>query len=512
VKERNIKNIFFLFIPLIALIGLSSFILIPSLQLPFSLIDDPYFIVKNQKMVESFRQGDLSNSVSAFFTVSPGIYDGRFAPVWWILYTFRFWAGGLSPFIHHLIHAVLLVIIVIVIYIVVFEFIRKSIPSFFAGLFFIILFPGFENWYRISTQEPGFILILLLLLLAIRKTRRTLPLVALSTLLVFSKEICVFLIPFFITWGVIDRNIQLRKNLKVVIATLVTSGSTLFLLLFLMSRLTSSWAVDKFSMSNLLPSGKMYWDMFSRLWIPQLLAFSIAPIVVPWIRRRYKDEVRHMVLFLSLSIFSFFPLLLWGFPLLRLTLVTKMGISVTVGIGIYLLIKILKEHQRPTIPFLWFTILMLMVIKSAYVNILEVYFFASDYLAREIANGKLLNYMSELPPENTILINASKDNVDAREWVIMMPMYLNSIHNRGDLKIMFIDEMVVDRTETIVADLNEFSFMPVAKLGKSVISYETEAKSVAVSLKNLIVIGIKNKSLFTDNTISTRKYIRRFFF
>jgi hypothetical protein len=94
----------------------------------------------------------------------------------------------------------------------------------------------------------------------------------------------------------------------------------------------------------------------------------------------------------------------------------------------------------------------------------------------------------------------------------MMPMYLNSIHNRGDLKIMFIDEIVMNRTETVVADLNEFSFMPVAKLGKSVISYETEAKSVAVSLKNLIVIGIKNKSLFTDNTISTRKYIRRFFF
>lgn len=489
------KKFWNLFLSLLIVI-LFLLILIPSISLPFSLIDDPDFAQKYLAVGENVKN---------FLTTFPGTEQGRLTPTFWTIFITRFTLMGFNPQLHHLFHIAEIGIIFLSIWLVVRKLTENKIIAHLSCFFLLLISSGMENWYRISTQEPGQILSLLLLILVVLKSKKfnwKIPL--LVVVFLFSKEISFLLTPIFFVWWWLEENKKEKKKLFNSWVWMASLSLIFLTTLWLINR-NSIWAGNNASFSNILPSLTTYWQILRRLYIPQLLLVSISLIF--WLGKDRKIK-KTAYIFMAWILLDFLALLPWKYSLARLTGTMVVGVAVVLAIAIYLMInKTLEvvETKKNWWVLLITTGVILVSVKFGYVNFLDGYNMRQNYLAWEISNGNFLKEVAQMPENTQIIVNVSKNHLNAHEWIVMMPEYLEVFYSRPDIKINFIDEEFLETEgDSYLAQWSVYG-LPLDK-DKEDLIWQTEEKTklLSVSLTQVIkrAFGLSQNPITQENIYS----------
>lgn len=495
---RKVLDFFF---PAI-LVLLFLFTIVPSLKLSFSLIDDSDFA---QKYLAT------KDSLVNFLTTFPGIKQGRLTPTFWTIFIGRFALMGFNPQLHHLFHILEIGLIFGLLWLVVKKLTNNETLAHFSCLSLLLISPGVENWYRISTQEPGQMLTLLLLILIVlnqKKFNWKIPL--LTVIFLFSKEVSFLLTPIFFVWWLIEKNKKEKKKLFHSWISMAVLSLMFLIVLWLINR-DSIWAGNNASLSNVLPSLKSYWQIAWRLWIPQMLLVSI-----PIIFLLNKDEKirKTSIVFLAWISLDFLALLPWKYPLARLMGTMVVGVAVILAITTYLVgektFHVLKVRKLKELIFLPVSaVFLLLLVKFSYVNFLDSYNTKQTYLAWEISNGNFLKELSRMPENSQVVVNVSRNHFNAHEWVVMMPEHLDIFYNRADIEISFVDEENLEvKNPSYLTQWSVYN-LPLEK-NKNELIWKTEvkAKLISTSLTGIVkkVIGLNKLPIFQEKIYSWQIY------
>lgn len=499
-----LKKISTYFIPILSLLLLASMVL-PSLTLPFSLVDDSDFAQKYIATSQDLETEGFGSGVESFFTVFPGTEQGRLTPTFWTIFVTRFSVAGLNPQAHHLFHSIEVLLIFSLLYMVVKDISKSKGTALLSCLFLLLLSPGAENWYRISTQEPGQILTLLLLSLSVLKSKKfNWTIILFSILFIFSKETSFLLTPIFFIWWLFEEN---KKDKPKIFKSWVWMSvlSLGFLVVLWRLNINNVWAGNNASLSNILPSLKTYWKILTRLYVPQALVLSIPTVL--WLGKD-KQVKKVFYIFLSWTFLNFLALLPWKYSLARLTGTMMVGVAVVLSIATYLIASKSVEavRKRGNLSILLLTgVMSLVLIKFSYVNFLDGHNFRQTYLAWEKSNGAFLKKVSTMPEDTQVIFNVSTDHFDAHEWIVMMPEYLSVFYGRDDISMNFIDEEGIEiKNGNYLAQWSVYN-LPLNKKEKDLVwQVEEKANLLSVSLTQVIkkALGLNNLPVFKEKIYS----------
>lgn len=484
------------FLPILLVVFIFLSVVSPSLNLPFSLIDDSDFA---QKYLAT--KDNLSN----FLTTFPGIEQGRLTPTFWTIFISRFTLFKFNPQLHHLFHITEIGVILLLLWSVIKKLTNNKTVAYISCLSLLLISPGTENWYRISTQEPGQILTLLLLILVVLNQKRFNWKIPLLTLIfLFSKEVSFLLTPIFFVWWLIEENKKEKK--KLLHSWISMAGlSLVFLLTLWLINKNNIWAGNNASLANILPSLKSYWQIAWRLWIPQMLLASIATIFFLGKDRKIRKA---SLIFLSWILLDFLALLPWKYPLARLMGTMMVGVAVILGIAIYLMgektIQILKTRKIKGLILLPVSIaFILLLTKFGYVNFLDGHNTRQTYLAWEMSNGNFLRELSRMPENSQVIINVSKDHFNAHEWIVMMPEHLEIFYGRPDIEISFVDrENLEIKNHSYLAQWSVYNLPLEKETAEPIWQTEVEAKLISSSLTGIAkrLVGLSNIPIIQEKT------------
>lgn len=438
------------------------YFLLPSLNLPFSLIDDVQFA---QKAIDT-RIGP-----GKFFTGFPGLNEGRFAPMFWAYFVSKFIILGHNPYLHHLVHIGLAGLSIVLLYILVRRVGKSRLAGFLAGMFFILLAPGWESWYRISTQEPIQVFFLLLFWLSLTKQKINLCLSGLlGAMLLLTKETSVaLLLPLLILafW-----DLRLRKITLIMAGLAGAVGAIIF---WTISH--ASWSAENSGIVYILPSITTYFEILYKLYIPQITIAGLVVCILFW--KKFNPEMKILAFQgLGITIAVMAALLIWKYPLLRLLMTFRLGLAIFLGVCANI---VWQYRKNMVIPWLFF----LVIIKTLWVNFLEIDYFRTHYLAREITNGKMLQYLADQNRKIVVGVNVAPDNIDASEWILMMPEYLEVFFRNQNVDFCVIDDCFKPEVK-VWASWSMYEQYPKTYFSDPVFETENIAFPVRSSIKNLI--------------------------
>lgn len=464
-----------------------------SWKLPFSLIDDPQFADKYTQIKAALFAHDWPGAARDFFVVFPGTKEGRFAPVFWFSYLGRFFVADLNPFYHHFLHSILILMILVLIYLVVWQFTKKRLYALLSVAFFCILSPGFENWYRISTQEPIQLFCLLLLIYSLKKsTKLNWSTVIVSILFLLSKEISLLFFPFFVLWFLIAKK-PLKPKLGKFLSIYTLLSFAFAITLFLIMKL-STWSASNASVSFVWPSTIAYFGFWRQYQLIYLLIFGLT-ICALFFKSKYKESLGTAILFLGFALNGFVALLPWKYPLVRFMFTQKLGLAIFCGITIGLFSTWCYQQIRykSVIGVFGLAMVLLFLAKVGFANIQQSSMFTSNYLAWEISNGQLLSQVSTFPLNSELVINVSQDNTDAHEWVERMPLYLKIFQDREDIKVDFIDS--TSSLEGYLANWSVYSLAD-TQLTNRIWSTSLRSHYINTSLKSFLLSLLMDRPIY----------------
>lgn len=138
------KKIFGVFVVLFIILAA------PTLFLGWSLVDDGKSAQIAHDLTQRLSVGNIQLFINTL--LEPDI--GRFRPGYWIFLWGTFLIGGSNAFIHHFIHLVLFASSTWFVYYFAKELSSKRSVGILASILFICDWQIIENWYRLGTQEP----------------------------------------------------------------------------------------------------------------------------------------------------------------------------------------------------------------------------------------------------------------------------------------------------------------------------------------------------------------------
>lgn len=142
-------------ISLFFVVFLSILVLMPQLNMPWTLIDDGEDLRMSIETERHFLAGDYG------WLFSYEKENGRFRPAYWLWNFFQFKLFGNSSFNHHAGHLVLYVALCVLIFATAKVISRSNIAGVFAVILFLFFVPAAENYYRVAPIEPSISLLYL---------------------------------------------------------------------------------------------------------------------------------------------------------------------------------------------------------------------------------------------------------------------------------------------------------------------------------------------------------------
>lgn len=466
------KNIF-LFLPLILILLI---IYLPSVFLPWSLIDDGNRLLIGEKMTQSFKTGDYGG----YFSPSVDKPIGRFRPSYWIYHQINLVLLGKSALLHHAGRILLLLIFLFTFYKIIKKYGNKTIALLSSLLF--LIFPGtIENWWRLGPQEPlmmalGSISLWFLLI------KKNLPLSLLFSLLFFtSKETSIFVLPT-ILYFLIFYNKKLEKKNKTflffsgILAAIVAlisssliqssgySSKTSFELSFLSSNFVAN-------LNHLIHFGHKYILILILIWLP-----------LYFLNRKNKKPL--LVISALLFISSFAIGLTWPHSLTRYLFPSVVFLSIVYA---FFVSRLFKNKTISLFGFLVKGVVSLSIAFLFIYSFVYAWSITTNYFARERANHRYLEYVSQLPQGSKACVNLNRDE-NAREWFVETNRQLKVIY-QSPLEIEYLSDCILNNDKNYyIFDWNNFRDIPPEELSILTAGYKT---SVIDEIYMLPIGGIK---------------------
>lgn len=415
------------------LLILFTFLLIkPSLNLPFSLIDDSEMIKRSELLSQQFSQGDFSNTSWIFLEQD----TGRTRPFYWISMYLRFAAFGKNPFLFHLSDVFITLGVVVCLYYLIRRISRSSLVSFFSVLPVILFYRSIENLYRLGPQEPLMLLLILLSLVCLLNTKEKKFLKPLSWLFIIlaiaTKETAIFICPLLILLSLIKKD----KDYWQLAIVACLGGVLMVSARFLRVGIADYSSNYQISLETIIDTLRGYKAQLDSTWITSIFKISFISLVIGLI---FKQDVSLSLVGLLWFISSFALLLPWKLVLGRYLLPVLPGLGLFIVSETKRQINLVKKHK----------IFILLLLVSAYywsnflfTNLTQSVNIASGYSIRERANGQAVALMAKNAPKDSVVyINAIPDP-NYNEWVDQAQNQLALFYNRGDLKTTYITDEV----------------------------------------------------------------------
>lgn len=428
-------------------------LVLPSIFLPWSLIDDGERLVISQQMTESLTKGDFYNFI--YHPVDQ--ISGRFRPVYWIFHWLVFLVGDKIVWLHHFVRVAIFLVTASTFYILVSRFISKT-TGFFSLAFFLFFAPNLENWWRLGPQEPLILLFLLIGFWFLVK-QKLLWSILFFGLALFTKETTVFIfLPLLLLLPFVKSRVLKGATISVGLMS-----ALLVLTLFLLKKSTGYISAYQFNFGQVQESIQAYSSLFSSLGLRFLLLLTFGTFLLTLVKDLKRKKVSTHLLFSSWGILWFISAftiqLPWQHPLGRYLLPAILGLAIFVGIQSE---KIFNYSQKIFVgkdKIVWLGTTLFFGLSWAvflFYNSIYIFRFSSDYWNREQTNSKVIYQLAQLTPEDgKIFLNLS-DELNAREWFVEIPMHLRLFYKRDDIKVDYFDPEGELSKGDIVVSWSEF--------------------------------------------------------
>ena len=430
-------------LPLI-LLTISLITLLPSLSLPFSLIDDTEAIKRSEILSQQFSGGDFSQTGWIFLEPT----TGRTRPFYWIFFYVRYLLFGQNPFFFHLSDIFISIGILFSLYYLVKRISSSSWLAFFTTLPVLFFYRSFENYYRLGPQEPLMLLFILLSLICLlntkKKPRLKLPSWILMILALATKETAVFICPLLFLLALVKKE---KQYWQLFLVSCLGAG-LLVGARFLRPQNADYSTNYQLSISTFINTFKGYKAQFDSTWITSVFKISLVSFFLALV---FRQDVKLSLIGLSWFIFSFGLLLPWQLVLGRYLLPVLPGLTLFIVTETKRQLDWAKKHWLFIILFItsayyWSNFIFTNVAQSANV--------ASGHLIREKANWQAVAFMAESAPSDSIVHINSLPDANYNEWIDQAENQLGIFHSRPDLKTNYLDLNLVQSGELVA----EWSF------------------------------------------------------
>lgn len=426
-KERH-PRLFPLLSPALLALLLAVFML-PSLNLPFSLIDDGYFLEAAAKADSSIASGNFS----ALSWILNEPETGRIRPFYWISLYLRYLAFGVTPLAFRLANLGLVLWFHLGLYFLVRRLFKSSFLAFFVSLFVLLFYRTAENYYRLGTQEPLMLSLLFSgLLFYLHRPRRSASLVLSAlflSLAILTKEIAIFIFPLLFL-GLPFVNLKKPYLLLIILVSLPV-------LYILAVKLASSGAGDyasnyQLSIRALSATFYRYLEYLNTSWTTPLLKLSLITFIISLI---FKRPSTASVWGLAWTILSLGILLPWNIVLGRYLLIATPGLFLFIFSEMQRLFKYILPRR-----ILWLLLLIPFYYSANFLftNTIGTFNILADHRVKEIAAASMMKQLSAVAAPGEPLYFNVQDNPEYYEWIDGVTRNLNFVYGRPDLKAVLI--------------------------------------------------------------------------
>lgn len=425
-------------LPLV-LLAISLTVLLPSLSLPFSLIDDTEAIKRSINLSQQFSQGDFSQTSWIFLEQD----TGRTRPFYWIFFYLRYLLFGQNAFLFHLSDILVSLGVLFSVYYLVKKISSSSWLAFFTTLPVLFFYRSFENFYRLGPQEPLMLLLILLSLTCLLNVKDKPKLKIWSWLFMFlalaTKETAVFVCPLLFLLALVKKE---KTYWQLFLVSCLGSG-LLVGARFLRPQNADYSTNYQLSLSTFVETFKGYKAQFDSTWISSVFKISLISFILALV---FRQDVTLSLIGLSWFIFSFALLLPWQLVLGRYLL------PVLPGLALFLVSETRRQLNWAKKHWLFVLLLFASVYywsNFIFTNVSQSANVASGHLIREEANWQAVAFIAEsAPPESVIHVNSLPDP-NYNEWVDQADNQLTIFHFRPDLDIDYLDLNSIQSGELI---------------------------------------------------------------
>lgn len=493
---------------LVAIGALLLVYLIPSVNLPWSLIDDGQRIQINQQMGESLSKGNFAD----FIHIPIDKKDSRLRPVYWIYHYINQSVFGLRANWHHVARNTLLIFFIASLYSVI----KKTSNTFIALLtvFLALLFPtNLENWWRLGPQEPLLVSFAIFSLWFLIVKRKLFPALIFSLLFFFTKESSVFVMPALAAGFLFNKQKKLDNLYKKYLFINLGIGLFVAILMFLIKKGSGYSSYFETSFQTM-------WDTFLK-YIVLLGSYGFKYVIILALayfshQTIVKKKLSKSILLATLLAVSALAIQLpWPVPLGRYLLPLSIPLSFIIATAIEGVFKrdFISKLKIPIKIFAIFALFSLSFYSS-----LVMLSFAGDYYVRERSNQEFISQLAtKLEPESRLFINLT-DELNAWEWFDEVQINLELFHQKTPqtfyARLLQEEEYQLEKKDVLVSwnqfqDLTdvEIDLLTEGLVSQSVLGYYNRPSGGIKTLMSDLLKHPKEFLSFKSSYWTTKSYI-----
>jgi len=501
----------------ILLVLLVLLVSLPSLLIPWSLIDDGESIRRSQQINRFLTSADYGSISSPLIKQD----HGRFRPLYWLYLWVEYNLFGSTARYHHLGRILLFVVIVLLISGVAKQIAGSTRAGILSGLLFALFPFTVENWHRLGPGEPQLVLWQIASLyflgrayLEVERDPGRRPLfylvlsIAILPLSYFSKETSVMLVPvsavMLLVMGLSFKGARYRPLRRVFLAYfmanlvcgLASRGAAH--LLAVRGGYTVHYQIEIHRiLSTARQFGILLFQGYHLFLVIALVAFSIR--LVHHLRkggglgRSLKWQIIMLFWFVA-ALGIQFP---WAFALGRYLLPCLVGLSVFMGLELANLLSFPSFFSRRKTPLAAETnnstnrysllkellarsikaIVILAYLIFAVVAFEGIWNSATYFIERDRANAEAVKFLAEnVGRGHHLFVNLGADS----EWLYEIGLHLPLFYHRDDIIVRYLEvEFPQSYSEgDFLATRSEFRRYPVDLLFRSLGKKITLAKTI----------------------------------
>lgn len=451
----KVKSTFILLLLLIA----AFFLMLPTLKLPFSLIDDGESI----RVAQLIQQSLANHQWQLLFDTLIEKDFGRIRAAYWLYQWAYYHIFGLSAFGHHLGRLFITLFLMTLVYLISLLATKKNIIAFLSTIFFFFFFPAMENYVRLGPAEiPQLVFFLPIVLSLIYLTKRTKPVSFFGLVIVFISLVIVFLVKensiiltpllFSIWWFNRSRKQISHQLLSIFIFSLCLSLSMVIASLIIRhtSGNYSTWY--RFDVETVKYSLFQFLYIFRQslgvliIFIPLSFLRLILRFLIHKINPLDQFQIICWVWFFS----GFILQLPWSFPLGRYLVTFLPGLAIALSIEIFVLFSVIKPQ------FTRYLLLSGVIIFFLVKNLFGYFNYFSDYYARETTNHAAIKYLSQNTPPNGFTYLTLSLEPNAIEWFVETSLHNQQFYQRPDIIVKRVDPEFIELNSGLLASWSEY--------------------------------------------------------
>lgn len=425
-------------------LSLAAFVVfLPTLGLPFSLIDDGESIRVTREISRLFSLGDWSDLSNILIEKD----FGRVRAGYWLFQWTYVHLFGLSAFTQHFARIIIALIILLCVYLMGLIASGSLLVALISGIFFVFFFPSMENFVRLGPAEIPQLLIMAPLILSViyqafSSKKFSAPSLFIHffamTVVYAVKENSIILFPLFFLVYFFNRTKPLKNQLLALsLYSLALTLSMIAASLIVRNTSGNYSSFYRFDLETIVYSLEKYAYIFRQsLGFVLLLApLSFLRLLYKSLSRRLNTQDHYQLIFWVWFLAGFMVQLPWSFPLGRYLITFLPGLALALAIELKVIISVFKS------PVLKYAVLTTLIVFFLTKNIIGYFNYLNDYQSREITNAKMISFFVTSSPLNSLVVLNLSREANAIEWFVEAKLHFDYLYGRPDLSLVRPDEV-----------------------------------------------------------------------